>query len=129
MSCGSMARLIAAMAASAGRAVLGQQVLHLALAHAVLAGAGAVHGQRPLDQALGQILGALDLVGVVHVDQQREMEIAVADMADDRRQQCRLAAMSACVSVTHSASREIGTQTSVAIICAPGRSAKFDSAA
>ena len=72
---------------------------------------------------------ALDLVGVVHVDQQREMEIAVADMADDRRQRCRLSAMSRCVSVTHSASREIGTQTSVATIVRAGRSAKFDNAA
>ena len=40
--------------------------------------------------------GARDLVGVVHVDQQREVEVAVADMADDRRQQT-LSAMSCCV--------------------------------
>ena len=40
-----------------------------------------------------------------------------------------LSAMSRWVSVTHSASREIGTQTSVAIILAPGRSVKVDSAA
>ena len=37
--------------------------------------------------------------------------------------------MSRWVSVTHSASREIGTQTSVAIMLAPGRSVKFDNAA
>ena len=40
------------------------------------------------------------------------MEIAVADMADDRRDE-PLLSMSRLVSVTHSASREIGTQTSV----------------
>ena len=32
-------------------------------------------------------LGARDLVGVVQVDQQREVEVAVADMAEDRREQ------------------------------------------
>src|SRR5580658_10090615 len=68
-------------------AVLGQQIFHLALADAMLAGAGAVHGQRTLDQALRQRLRASDLVGVVHVDEQRQMEVAVADMADDRRQE------------------------------------------
>ena len=62
-----------------------------------------------------------DLVGVLEVDQHGHVEIAVADMADDRRDQ-PLAAMSAAVSVTHSASREIGTQTSVATTLAPGRS-------
>src|SRR5262245_31194929 len=41
----------------------------------------------------------------------------------------RLCSMSRCVSVPHSASRDIGTQTSVATMAAPGRSAKFDSAA
>ena len=52
MFCGSSARLIAAMAASAGRAMLGREIFHLALPDAVLAGAGAVHGQRALDQPL-----------------------------------------------------------------------------
>src|SRR4029077_21266195 len=28
-----------------------------------------------------------DFVGVVHVDEQRQMKVAVADMADDRRQE------------------------------------------
>ena len=49
------------------------------------------------------------------------MEIAVADMADDRRDQ-PISAMSASVSAMHSASREIGTQTSVDSPLAPGRS-------
>ena len=34
-------------------------------------------------------LGARDLVRIVHVDQRRDVEIAVADMADDRRDQAR----------------------------------------
>ena len=37
--------------------------------------------------------------------------------------------MSRCVSVTHSASREIGTQTSVATMAAPGPQREVDSAA
>ena len=61
-------------------------------------------------------LAALDLVGIVHVDQQGQMKIAVADVAEDRRDQ-PARAMSRWVAVTHSASREIGTQTSVANAC------------
>ena len=57
------------------------------------------------------------------IDQQPTVEIAVADMADDRREQIVLRRCRAAVSVTHSASREIGTQTSVASASAPGRSA------
>ena len=34
--------------------------------------------------------------------------------------------MSSCVATTHSASREIGTQTSVATALAPGRSPNAD---
>ena len=40
-----------------GRAQLAGEVFHLALPDAVLAGAGAVHGQRALDQPLAQSLG------------------------------------------------------------------------
>ena len=60
--------------------------------------------------------------GSFDVDQHQDVEIAVADMADDRRDQ-PISAMSASVSATHSASREIGTQTSVDRPRAPGRSA------
>ena len=34
--------------------------------------------------------GALDLGGVVHVDERTDVEIAVADMADDRRDEAVL---------------------------------------
>ena len=57
MSSGSSARLIARIAASAGRPCSASEILHLALADAVLAGAGAVHRQRPLDQPLAERLG------------------------------------------------------------------------
>ena len=87
MSSGSSARLIARMVANAGCAVLGQKIFHLALADAVLAGAGAVHGDGALGEPGEKFLRAPDLVGVVAVDQQQHMEIAVADMADHRRQQ------------------------------------------
>ena len=110
MLSGSSARLIARIA-RAPLAMLGHQKFHLALADAVLAGAGAVHGERPLHQALRHAWRG-DLVGLAG-STMKQMEIAVADMADDGRQR-RLAAMSPWVSAMHSASREIGTQTSVA---------------
>ena len=86
MSSGSSARLIARMVSSAGSPCSAMQIFHLALADAVLAGAGAVHGDGAFGQAFEKILGALDLVGVVEIDQQQHMEIAVADMADHRRE-------------------------------------------
>ena len=59
--------------------------------------------------------------GILDVHQHQHMEIAVADMADDRRDQ-PISAMSASVATMHSASREIGTQTSVDRPSAPGPS-------
>ena len=59
MSSGSSARLIARIAVERRLAVLGRKIFHLALADAVLAGAGAVHGERALDQPLQKRLGAL----------------------------------------------------------------------
>ena len=67
--------------------MLGLEIGHLALPDAVLAGAGAVHRERAGDQPLVQRLGAGDLVGVGHVERHGEVEIAVADMAHDRRDQ------------------------------------------
>src|SRR5215471_16869783 len=43
-------------------AVLLHQILHLALPDAVLARAGALHGERAFDQALAEPVGARDLV-------------------------------------------------------------------
>jgi len=63
------------------------QVLLLALANAMLTGAGAAHRLRALDQAVHEILAASHLLAVVHVAHQRAVEIAVTDMTDDRREQ------------------------------------------
>jgi len=59
------------------------EILHFALPHAVLAGAGAVHGERSLDETPQQRFGAGDFACVVHVDEKAQVEIAVADVADD----------------------------------------------
>ena len=50
----------------------------------MLAGAGALHPQRALDQALVELLRDLGLLGLGRVDQQHQMEVAVADMAEKR---------------------------------------------
>ena len=92
----------------------------------MLAGAGAIHGQRPLHQPLEERARAPHFIGIRHVDEEREMEIAVADVAYDWGDEPNSAAMSSCVVLTHSASREIGTQTSLAIALAPGRNPRHD---
>src|SRR5215467_3355556 len=51
-------------------AVLAREVFHLPLPDPVLTRAGALHGERALDQPLAQPVGTADLVPVVHVDQQ-----------------------------------------------------------
>ena len=50
-------------------------------AHAVLAGAGALHAQRARHELVVELLGACALVGAVGVDQVAEVEVAVAHMA------------------------------------------------
>ena len=62
------------MTAMASGPCSAKKIFHLALPDPVLAGTGAVHGERALDQPFGQDLGALDFVGVIHVHQQREMD-------------------------------------------------------
>ena len=74
-------------------------------------------------------LGALDLVGIVHVDQQREVEIAVADMADDRRQQPALGDVALRLGDAFGQPRDRHADVGRRSCCAPGRSAKFDIAA
>ena len=129
MPSGSSARLIARMASSAGSAVLGREILHLALADAVLAGAGAVHGERALDQPLDEGLGALRPPSASSMSTSSVRWKLPSPTWPTIGATSLLSAMSRWVSVTHSASREIGTQTSVGIILAPGRSVKLDSAA
>ena len=85
MFCGSSACFSARMASMRLGPELGLEIFLLALPDAVLAGAGAAHRLRALDQAMHEILAARHLLRVVDVADQRAMEIAVADMADDRR--------------------------------------------
>src|SRR5712692_9127249 len=59
-----------------GRTQFTREVFHLALADTVLAGAGAVHGERAFDQPLAQRFRGLEFGRVGHVDQQAEVKIA-----------------------------------------------------
>jgi len=113
------------MASTASSPSSALRVFLLTLADAVLAGAGAVHRLGALDQAMHELLATGHLISVVDVADQRAVEIAVADMADDRRQQAEpfqiVLGLGDAIG-----QREIGTQTSVATTPAPGRSAFTD---
>src|SRR5438552_4499322 len=63
------------------------QEADLALADAVLAGAGAFHGNRAHVEPGDEFFGERDFLRIVDVHQHQHMEIAVAGMADDRRDQ------------------------------------------
>src|SRR6478672_6189984 len=69
------------------RAEFGLEVLLLALPDAVLSGASAAHRLRAFHQAMYEVLAARHFLVIVDVARQRAVEIAVADMADNRRQQ------------------------------------------
>ena len=120
MSCGIERRLDLAHHREAG-AELVLEVLHLALADAVLAGAGAAHGQRARDQPLQEALRP------PRPRPGRSCRPSAGRGSCRRRRgrrsarSARVRLMSACVSRTHSASREIGTQTSVASASLPGQ--------
>ena len=83
---GSMARLIQRITSSA-EPDLRFQIGHLALADPVLAGAGAVHGDGAFRKPFDQLLRRPHLGRVGRIDENAQVKIAVADMADDRRQQ------------------------------------------
>ena len=84
MLCGSSARLIARIAGIALPSSAFEEI-DLAEADAVLAGARAVHGDRAHDDALVERLRFLDLARVVGIDQDDEVEVAVADVTEERR--------------------------------------------
>src|SRR5665809_23294 len=67
--------------------MVGGEVIDLALADAVLAGAGAAAGERALDQPVEKLLHLAPLFLVGGIDQRHDMEIAVAHMAYDRCEQ------------------------------------------
>src|SRR5690349_12746923 len=65
-----------------GIAVLGDEEIHFAVADAVLAGAGAVHGDGTLHHAVIEATRLGQLLGLGRIENEGEMKIAVADMAD-----------------------------------------------
>ena len=66
---------------------------------------------------------ALALGGVAGLEQEQHVKVAVADVADDRREQPVTIDVGARVSATQSARAEIGTHTSATTHSQPGRSA------
>ena len=73
------------MRPTALRPVLVLHIGDLFLADPMLAGAGAAHGDGAVRQAGGKSIRRLDFARIAHVDERAHVEIAVADMADDRR--------------------------------------------
>ena len=51
---------------------------------------GAAHGQGALDQTVIEAVGLGDFIGIVMVEHEGQVKIAVADMADQRRRQAAL---------------------------------------
>ena len=78
---GSSERLITRIVSMAA-ACSDLQAMDLAIADAMLAGAGAAHGERAIDHAVVDRWAARHLRRIVGVDQEDQMEIAVAHMAD-----------------------------------------------
>ena len=116
---GSSARLIVRITSSAGPCSASRYFI-LPYADAVLAGAGAAHGERAQHQPFVQAPRFLELGRLVRIEDVEQMEVAVAGVADERRSGNGAPALSAFVSTMHSARREIGTQTSVVHARAPG---------
>ena len=76
--------------------MLGDEIVNLALADAMLSGAGAPEAERPLDQTVEEGLHLAALLGVGGVDQRHDVEIAVAHMADDGGEQPQAIDIRAC---------------------------------
>src|SRR6185369_9043721 len=73
-----------------GRGMLLLQAGDLARADAMLPGAGAAHGEGAMDHAVVHRLGAGHLARVIGMDDEAQMEIAVAHMADEGGEELRL---------------------------------------
>ena len=73
------------MSANSGRAEFRIHKMLFPLADAVFAGTGAIHRQRALGNALYEGLGIRDFIRIIHFDQRAGMEIAVAHMANNWR--------------------------------------------
>src|ERR1700722_15243352 len=79
------------------RSMLLFHIFALLLADPVFPGAGAAHGDGAMGEAGGERVRGLDLRLVLHVDQRGHVKIAVADMADDRRDERALLDVVECL--------------------------------
>ena len=104
------------------RAVLELEVARLAVPDAVLAGARAAVLERAAHDAVVELHAARDVGGVVAIDEQGDVEVAVADVAQDRARQAVLVEVGARaqdrVGQPGDRDRHVGGQRAV-----PGRSA------
>ena len=73
-----------------GMSVLGDEEARLAVSDAVLPSTGPVISERTVHQPGVELLGALDVLGVIRVDEHADVEVAVAHMTDDRGCQAML---------------------------------------
>src|SRR3546814_7198503 len=81
-------------------AVLGRQEAHLAGADAVLAGAGATHGEGAHHHALVNPLGACHLLGVVGIDEESEMEVRSEEHTSELQSLMRISYAVFCLTNT-----------------------------
>ena len=102
-------------------AVLGLQILDLAVADPVLTGAGPAHFNGAFDHAAVDPARFAQLVLVVRVDQVLQVKVAVPDVPDQRRKQVGLAEVLERLVDAVRQPGEIGTQTSVGQPAEPGR--------
>src|SRR5574340_734866 len=69
--------------------MLADEMLYLADPHAVLAGAGAVHGEGARDETLVDRLRFLQLARFLRIERDTEVEIAIAHVAGDHDRERR----------------------------------------
>jgi hypothetical protein len=71
-------------------AMFGFQILYRFLSDTMLAGAGPVHLNRPRDKAINEFLNLRDFIRIAVVHKRQAMEITVADVSHNRRQQAHV---------------------------------------
>ncbi len=72
-----------------GGTVLLNQEIHLMHTNTMLTCANAIHVQRALDDTVVQAFCFFEFLGLIRIDQNRNVEIAIPDVAHDRARQCR----------------------------------------
>ena len=117
---GSSASLIVRMSADRRLAVLLDEEARLAVADAVLAGARPAAGERAAHDAVVELLGGDSSSGRSGSRHDRDVEVAVADVTDDRRLQAVLGDVRLRLERRSPQARRSGTQTSVVSTSQPG---------